>query len=178
MSLPKTMRVQIRDKLWSQADEMGWSGCQMLIAPANMSYGHETHLVGGLIGHFMDPRRVRVYIKDLLIKPYERYRILQTGQAVLHLLSIDQEPVAEEFIKPHGRRLEDGRIICWGKSRDWKLILMAAFERAYLRRGNRAFGVALLETGKTFEDMSRDLCGRRLGALILNRFTGFPKGAT
>ena len=48
-------------------------------------------------------------------------------------------------------------MVCWGKSRDWKLILMAVFERGQARRDFSAFGVVLLEIGPTAEKRKRSL---------------------
>lgn len=76
------------------------------------------------------------------------------------------EAFAEGYIKPHGRRMADGRIVCWGNSRDWKLVLMAVFERAWLAPGASPFGAVLLETGKTGGTRARRLvstAAERLG---------------
>jgi hypothetical protein len=114
--------------------------------------------IGGQLAHFMDPRKVRVYIKDSLIKPYERARLLASAPEIWRLLGICMPAeAAETFIKPHGCRLDDGRVICWGKSRDWKLIIMAVFERGNARRLGRPFGAVLLETGKTSDNKVRGL---------------------
>ena len=65
--------------------------------------------------------------------------------------------ISEAYIKPHGRRLEDGKVVCWGKSRDWKLILMAGVRA----RSNPArfdpVRPVLLETGPTSETRKRSL---------------------
>ena len=77
---------------------------------------------------------------------------------VWRLLSFpDPGPPAERYIKPHGRRLPDGKIVCWGNSRDWKLILMAVFERSHARPESEAFGAVLLESGRTSEEHQRRL---------------------
>lgn len=154
MMMPEKIRDGLRDKLWSTADELGWAALND--AERSRYYERWTRdpAIGGQLAHFMDPRKVRVYIKDSLIKPYERARLLASEAQIWHALEITCPTTAiETFIKPHGCLLEDGRVICWGKSRDWKLVLMAAFERSRSTRENRAFGVVLLETGKTsFED--------------------------
>jgi hypothetical protein len=159
LKLPEQIREQIRERLWATADDIGWA--DLPDAERSRYYENWTRdpAIGGKLGHFMDPRIVRVYIKDSLLKAYERHRLLDTGEAVLKRFSIEAASVAESYIKPHGRQLVDGRIVCWGKSRDWKLVLMAAFERAHQIQSGRAYAVVLVETGKTLDDVTRRLVG-------------------
>jgi hypothetical protein len=86
----------------------------------------------------MDSGKVRVYIKDTLLKDYAGHR-LADDVAPLRALGFSS-PFAEAeetYVKPHGRRLLDGRIVCWGRAEDWKSILMALHERAYVRESAR-----------------------------------------
>lgn len=150
MRIPEQIRDGLRDKLWHTADKLGWASLND--AERSRIYERWTTdpTIGGQLAHFMDPRKVRVYIKDSLIKPYERARLLASEAEIWSALKIAPPTNAiETFIKPHGCRLDDGRVICWGKSRDWKLVLMAVFERSCVMNDSRPFGVVLLETGKT-----------------------------
>lgn len=158
MMMPEEIRDSLRDKLWNVAEELSWS----LLNDAERSRYYERWTrdpaIGGQLAHFMDPRKVRVYIKDSLIKPYERARLLASEGAIWRALGIVSPTDAiETFIKPHGCRLEDGRVICWGKSRDWKHVLMAVYERGQTRHGGRPFAAVLLETGKTSDNAKRNL---------------------
>jgi len=115
----------------------------------------------------MDARKVRVYIKDSLVKPYVREKLSLNDADVWRLLGLTtvDKPV-EIFIKPHGRRLLDGRVVCWGRSRDWKSVLMCAFERGNASKEYSAYGVVLIESGKTESDCARALvhdASKRLG---------------
>lgn len=165
MRIPDAIRDQIRERLWTTAEALGWSQLPDSERARHYEMWTKDPTIGGKLGHFMDPRKVRVYIKDSLLKPYERSRLSDTEQAAMRRLSIapDEEFVAS-YIKPHGRKLTDGRIVCWGNSRDWKLVLMTTFERAQGR--GRAHGVVLIETGKTADESARALvreAARRLG---------------
>lgn len=169
MKLPEDIRDQIRDHLWAVAEEIGWSA----LPDGHRARYYETWTrdpaIGGRLGHFMDPRKVRVYIKDSLLKPYERARLSETENAVMRHLSLSSnEAFIQAYIKPHGRRLADGRIVCWGKSRDWKLIVMAGFERARLIQNGRA-QVVLVETGKTAAESTRVLIREAACRLGLER---------
>lgn len=167
MRLPEDIRDQIRDQLWAVAEEIGWSELPDTERARYYETWTRDPAIGGRLGHFMDPRKVRVYIKDSLLKPYERSRLSETEQAVMrHLSLLQTETVVQAYIKPHGRRLADGRIVCWGNSRDWKFIVMAAFERAHLIPNGRPHAVVLIETGKTADPSAKELAreaARRLG---------------
>jgi hypothetical protein len=170
MMLPEDIRDQIRDRLWVVAREIGWSELTDVERARYYEAWTRDPMIGGRLGHYMDPRKVRVYIKDSLLKPYERKRLLLTGDEVLQRLSIPATcNSVESFIKPHGRRLSDGRVICWGKSRDWKLILMAVFERAEQSAGARPFAAVLLESGKTLDESARLMIKEAARRLLIER---------
>jgi hypothetical protein len=170
MTPPDDVRDRVRDRLWALADEARWSD----IADVDRARYYETWtrdpVIGGTLAHYMDPRKVRVYIKDSLLKPYERARLSETANVAMRLLAIPPDEVfAEEYIKPHGRRLDDGRIICWSKSRDWKLTLMAAFERAHVQRDYRAYAVLFVESGKTTDAAVRTMIREAANRLGIER---------
>lgn len=158
MTVPDSIRDDIRDTLWAAADLLRWSTLPDVERAKHYELWTRDPAIGGRLGHFMDPRKVRVYIKDSLVKPYERAQLSLLESDVWRLLSFpDPGPPAECYIKPHGRRLSDGKIVCWGNSRDWKLILMAVFERSHTRREYEAFGAVLLESGRTADEHQRGL---------------------
>jgi hypothetical protein len=135
------------------ADEIGW----LNLSPSEKSKHYEawtrTPEIGGVVGRFMDSGKVRVYIKDTLLKDYTGHR-LADEMAPLRALGFSSPfPEAEEtYVKPHGRRLSDGRIVCWGRAEDWKSILMALHERAYVRESARPFAAALLHGDGRFRE--------------------------
>lgn len=167
MRLPDDVRDRIRDLLWERATELGWSNLPDIERSRHYEQWTRETMIGGTLAHYMDPRKVRVYIKDSLLKPYERARMSSTEQDILAVLDIDPTlSVVERYIKPHGTCFIDDRMIAWGKSRDWKLILMAMYERTALNPGTSSHGIALLESGNTADDSSRLLVRRaatRLG---------------
>ena len=102
----------------------------------------------------MDPRKVRVYIKDTLLKSYTRERMADPS-AAFRVLGIPEEAACSEtFIKPNGRRLPDGRIVCWSFASEWKLTLLAVFERAYWNPEASAFGAVLFHAAEQFPELS------------------------
>lgn len=156
--IPDRIRDEMKRLLWAEADSLRWSTLPDSERAKHYELWTRSPEIGGRLGHFMDPRKVRVYIKDSLINPYERSRLSLLEDEVWRLLSFpDPGLPAQRYVKPHGRRLSDGKIVCWGNSRDWKLILMAAFERAHAHARYDPFGVVLLESGRTSEDHQRQL---------------------
>jgi hypothetical protein len=165
--IPSAIRDALRDKLWKQCDDLGWMSLQDTERARYYELWTRDASIGGQLAHVMDARKVRVYIKDSLVKPYVRARLSLNESEVWRLLGLsDSDRVIHVFIKPHGRRLADGRVISWGRSRDWKSILMAVFERGRVQKSFSSFGVVLLESGKTEGDSSRNLvreAAQRLG---------------
>ena len=167
-ALPTDIRDLIRQKIWAKADELDWPRISDFERTTWYENWTKDKDVGGVLSHFMDARKVRVYIKDSLLKPYLRSR-LQDGLGQV-LLAIGMAPGDSFFIrsfdKPHGRQLPDGRIICWGNSREWKTILISVFERAYRIEGGNPYAVVLMETGNTTNVGTREMisdASRRLG---------------
>jgi hypothetical protein len=170
MRLPDDVRDRIRNVLWGRASDLGWSG----LADNERSRYYEQwtreYAIGGMLAHYMDPRKVRVYIKDSLLKAYERDRVSGTEQDILAVLDVDPTlEVVQRYIKPHGLRFINGQIIAWGKSRDWKLILMGIYERTALSHGSYAFGTVLLESGNTADDSTRILVREAARRLSVER---------
>lgn len=166
-AIPTTVRDALRDKLWAQCDDLGWMSLPDTERARYYELWTRDASIGGQLAHVMDARKVRVYIKDSLVKPYVRARLSLNEAEVWRLLGLTNlDRAAHVFIKPHGRRLENGRVIGWGRSRDWKSILMAVFERGRAHSSFSSFGVVLLESGKTEADQTRSLvreAARRLG---------------
>ena len=116
MKLPDDVRDRIRDMLWERANDLGWSGLSDVERSRYYEQWTREKSIGGTLGHYMDPRKVRVYIKDSLLKPYERARVSGTEQDILAALDVDpKREVVHRYIKPHGLRFIDGQIIAWGK---------------------------------------------------------------
>ncbi|MFG1359032.1 hypothetical protein [Xanthobacter pseudotagetidis] len=166
-SISTALRDNLRDKLWQQCDDLGWMSLQDVERARYYELWTRDASIGGQLAHVMDARKVRVYIKDSLVKPYVRARLSLNEGEVWRLLGLTAaDRVVHVYIKPHGRRTEDGRVIGWGRSRDWKSVLMAVFERGRAQSSFSSFGVVLLESGKTEAERSRNLvreAAQRLG---------------
>ena len=143
MSVPRVIRTTVREKLWAEADRLNWSALSAADKSRYYTMWTETEGLGGQLGIYMDPRQVRVYIKDTLLKSYTR-EALSNHDQVFRVLSIPKDTVIEEsYIKPHGRLLSDGRQVAWSRASEWKATLMALFERSFTH--GRAHAAVLME---------------------------------
>jgi hypothetical protein len=148
MSVPDSIKREIKDTLWSEADRLDWSALSASDKSRYYGVWTETQEVGGRLGQYMDPRQVRVYIKDTLLKPYTRETSANHDLAFRVLgISPDTQPVTT-YIKPHGRLLDDERQIAWSKASEWKATLMALHERAFER--GTPHGAVLTQAGSKF----------------------------
>ena len=173
MSISAALRDNLRDRLWQQCDDLGWMSLQDVERARYYELWTRDASIGGQLAHVMDARKVRVYIKDSLVKPYVRARLSLNEAEVWRLLGLtSSDRVAHIYIKPHGRRVEDGRVIGWGRSRDWKSVLMAVFERGRAQRSFSSFGVVLLESGKTEAERSRGLVREAAQGLGIEKLAG------
>ena len=131
MSVPDTTRTALREMLWQRADVLGWA----TLRPVDKSHYYEAWTkesqIGGRLGRYMEQGQVRVYIKDTLLKDYNRSRLADHERPFRVLGIPEMVEVIETYTKPHGRRLQDGRVICWGRADSWKTIMMALHERTF-----------------------------------------------
>ena len=164
--IPSRVRNDIRDRLWAVADKIDW----MTLPDSARSRKYEEWTrdgdIGGVLGNYLDSKRVRVYIKDSIMKPYIRVRSSDEIRP-LRAAGVDEFMVSiETYIKPHGRRLSDGSVVCWGQAREWKDVLVAAWERAYENRAVPRAAVLTAASGKwaggALRAKAEDLA-RRLG---------------
>lgn len=110
--------------------------------------------VGGVLQRYMAMGRVRVYIKDSLLKAYQRARRADQAKP-FRMLGLDGKVgVTRIFIKPHGRLLADGRIVCWSRAADWKAILLALFERSFTIPDAKPYAAILTESAGKFSESS------------------------
>ncbi|MDP2317138.1 MAG: hypothetical protein Q8P41_29895 [Pseudomonadota bacterium] len=155
--MPDDVRAGMRRKLWAFADTVDWSRLSWGEKSAHYEAWTRDPEVGGQLGHYMDQRRVRVYIKDTVMKGYGRSRLADPSGA-MRVLGILPIAPAKEYERPHGRLLADGRVIAWGKAKDWKAILMSIHERAFESKEGRPYGAVLSSAvGRFTDDNTRRL---------------------
>jgi hypothetical protein len=145
----------MRELLWGVAEEMGWERLSGIDKSTRYEVWTRDPEIGGRLTHFMDPRKVRVYIKDTLMKGFSRARLADHA-LIMRVLGLPQDgsgTVLKRYERPHGRLLATNLMVAWGQARDWKDILMALHERTFELPGVRPFAAILNSaTGKFKED--------------------------
>jgi len=100
---------------------------------------------------YMSKGRVRVYIKDTILKDYSRTR-LSNRDRPLRVLGIEEAvEVDATFEKPYGCRLSDGRLVSWGRAEEWRHILLALYERAFQLRC-QPYGAVMMRSAGRYRD--------------------------
>jgi len=157
MRIPESVRGGLRMRLWTLADDLDWSRLNWKEKATQYEAWTRDPAVGGLLANYMDQRQIRVYIKDTIMKGYVRSRLANPGPVYrsLGLIEGDEYPsTSEEYERPHGRRLADGKVIVWSKAKDWKAVLMVCHERAYVAKEATPYGAVFFGAGGQFAETS------------------------
>ena len=163
MSIPTKVRDEVRDELWGEADLLDWDRLSPREKTRLYTVWTNSPRIGGRLAAYMDPRRVRVYLKDTLLKPYTRER-LDDFEFVLRVLNLPEIiKVKKSYIKPHGRCLSDGRLIAWSRASEWKLTLLALHERSFETKEATPFAAVLMYASNKYSRVMIDDAASKLG---------------
>jgi hypothetical protein len=167
--MPRHVFGEIRKLLWEQADQDDWTTLNDSDKTKFYEQWARDEKVGGVLARYMDEGKVRVYLKDTVMKPYGRARS-EDPTPILRKLAIPLNEFAnEQFEKPHGRLFHDGRVVCWGRARNWKDVIMAVYERAK-RSGNRPYAAVLTHpSGATGQASEREIIADAASRLGIER---------
>lgn len=135
MAIPEEVRKMVYERVWSEADSVSWNGLTITEKTEQYRNWAVSDEIGGVLSKYMDVERVHPYIKDSIIKAYSKRTSLSANKAlILAGINNGNHVVIEEFIKPFGVRLADNNIILWGRAVDWKIVLLAMFERTFANK--------------------------------------------
>jgi cytidylate kinase len=85
--------------------------------------------IGGALSQVMDANRVRVYLKDTVMRSYARSQRPELVN-LLNALSISCGYVTKKYSKPSGILCDGLSLYTLAVAKEWKTALMSAFERA------------------------------------------------
>lgn len=165
MSVPVDVRKAVSELLWEQADELDWVCLNNFQKSEQYKIWAQDDRIGVVLSRYMPLERVHPYIKDSLLKPYAKSKKPEVVD-ILRLLQCHDSVVVEDYIKPHGFRLDDGRIICWGRAVDWKIVLLALFERSKELSLFKPYAAVLSESNGRFSSVSYQSMIREASELL------------
>ena len=166
MKIPDEVFEKIKKRLWTQADRDGWISLSARQKTNFYEHWSTDKEVGMVLGQYMEKAQVRVYLKDTIMKPYNRSRTSDVVPILKAAGLAGDELSLKEYVKPHGRLLFGNRVVCWGKAQEWKPILVAVYERAFRTAGKPYAAVLLRSVGKMAQPNERALVqdmAKRLG---------------
>lgn len=138
MSIPIDVRARVKAALWAHADRLEWDALSSAEKSKCYTQWSESDTIGRILSNYMDPRAVRVYIKDTLLKSYSREKLSEHHALVLRLAGKNSLDVLKTFVKPHGLLFSDGVNVAWGRADDWKVLLGSLFERTFSSREDQS----------------------------------------
>lgn len=165
-ALPTAVKREVQTRLWTRAEALGWESMTVIARAKQYALWVSDPEIGAVLAGYMDARRVHPYLKDTLMKPYARANVSDAGRALTALGLAGTGTVAEKYERPHGVRLHSEGVVCWGKADDWKLVLMAAHERAFVRHVAIAGVVLLPPLSRFIQQLAREVvedAGNKLG---------------
>lgn len=165
-ALPPPVKKDVQTKLWKRAAAMDWESMTVIARAKQYTIWVADPEIGGVLAAYMDARKVHPYLKDTLMKPFARANVSDVGRALSALDLPAGTVIIERYERPHGVTLQQFGVVCWGKADDWKLVLMAAHERAFVRQSPIAGVVLLPPVARFLAEPSRGVvedAARKLG---------------
>lgn len=159
------------------ADQVGWS--HLTIEERRKHYEAWTNdeNIGGLLGQVIDPNRVRVWLKDTVIKNYMKGK--RPGvPTFLSRTGVPCGSILRTYIKPdavlceHADLFVRGNLFTLSVAKEWRVALMSAYERAVeITRIDRNIVFVIEHTSGRYTDQSyRDMisgAGAKLGVEVI-----------
>jgi hypothetical protein len=171
VSLPKEPRDLVRARLWELAERLHWESMTNVQKTLLYDQWTEDPQIGGILSRFIDKSQVRVYIKDTLLKGFSRARLSSSGKPLKALGIEAPYEATEQYIKPHGLALTDGRVVCWGRAEDWRQIILSVFERSYDNVGLKPYGVVLFRATRKRAQKHREMVAEAASRLGVPHIT-------
>ncbi|WP_204331066.1 hypothetical protein, partial [Rhizobium ruizarguesonis] len=72
MTIPLDVKTEVRNRVWARADELDWAVLPMPQRAAQYALWTDDPEIGGILSRYIAKGKVRVYIKDTLLKSYIR----------------------------------------------------------------------------------------------------------
>lgn len=147
MRLPPEVRDKVIRRMYSDADEAGWANLPAVDRSRMYDRWAEDPELRGLLSGYLEPERVRTWLKDNPMKHYAAakhgigtYAVYATvtGPTPARVLArslgdgwdIDPKSVSDKPLQFRASRDEDNALVVYGPSRKFRDLLWAALNRA------------------------------------------------
>ncbi len=152
------IKEEVSQRVYDIADEVDWAH---LTIPQRQKYYEAWTTdpeIGGKLSQVMDQTRIRVYLKDTVMKNYSRDKRPKL-QSLITSMSLPCVRVTQEFIKPQAVLCDGNKLYTVAAAKEWKIALLSAFERGCEVRNLRENVVFFIEhtTGRFVDREYRDL---------------------
>jgi len=126
----KQVKKNIAKIIHSIADKADWS--HLTIPERQRYYEGWTNdpEIGGALAQIMEPSRIRVYLKDTIMKDYAKSKRPELKK-LLKSLSYSYNVTSKEYTKPVGLLCDQNKLYTLSVAKEWKIALLSAFERGY-----------------------------------------------
>ena len=84
--------------------------------------------IGGTLSRILPSHRIRVYLKDTIMKSYSRKQRPAIVD-LLSLMSVSYEHISQTFVKPQAVLCDSNKLYTLVAAKEWKVAIMSAFER-------------------------------------------------
>jgi hypothetical protein len=155
VNIPASVKARLQEALWKEADKLQWEALGSVEKARQYKVWTDSSAIGGILSAYMDPRAVRVYIKDTLLKAYSRSKLSEHEDLVLRICEKLDIDVTQSYIKPHGIMFTDRSFVAWGRADDWKSVIGSLFERAYVNAGDPSIAILFRAVPRFTTDTSR-----------------------
>lgn len=130
------IKLKITKEIYAIADEIDWLHLTISERQKHYEIWTADPNIGGQLEEVIDPRRVRVYLKDTIMKQYSKSKRPDLKK-LLSQYSITYEKITREFSKPVSLLCDTRDLYTLAVAKEWKTAIMSAFERGYSVRNLR-----------------------------------------
>ncbi len=155
MSVPIAIRESMKKHLWDLADKINWLNLSNTERSRYYANWTREEDIGDILSQYMDLVKVRVFIKDRIMKGYISERSSDPKRCFRILGIEDESMIIRNFKNPSGVILKDGRLICWGRAAEWKSILLSTFERCYEQSNLKSHAIVFFGSFGLYKDLQK-----------------------
>ncbi len=124
------IKRKITKQVHKMADEADWLHLNIPERQRHYEAWTADPQIGGQLSQVMPANRVRVYLKDTVLKQYSKTRRTPIIQ-LLNTMGTECQRVTHKFQKPEAILCDGSRLFTLAAAKDWRNALTSAFERAY-----------------------------------------------